>query len=225
MLHNLTRWKGIQWKLLVLLGIGAFANDSDVSAQGFVWTKQVGLTGSMLPPPPYNLPTVPSKIAVDNTGNVYITGSFLGTAKFGSTNLTSVGDADLFLAKYNDSGDLQWAWQAGGVGRDHSADVAVDLAGNIYITGTFSETATFGSTNLTTAGGNVFIAKLNSSGTLIWVRGGLSGGEGFGIAVDSAGNTYCTGNVGPAILIEKRDPLGNILWHKELPRRTQFQLP
>jgi hypothetical protein len=48
-------------------------------------------------------PTGGDKVAVDSSGNVYVTGGFQGTANFGSTNLTSIGSEDIFLAKYNGS--------------------------------------------------------------------------------------------------------------------------
>ena len=59
-------------------------------------------------------------IATDPQGNIYVAGRFSGTATFGDTNspLTSYGDSDAFLAKYNNQGRLQWARKFGGVGFD-----------------------------------------------------------------------------------------------------------
>ena len=140
-------------------------------------------------------------IAVDSSGNAYATGEFGGTASFGSTNLTSSGGGDIFVAKLSSTGSWQWAVKAGGSsGDDVGNGIAVDSSGNTYVTGSFSGTATFGSTSLTGSGGDdIFFAKLNSSGSWQWVVK-LDGIEApvpstglNGIAADSYGNLYVTG--------------------------------
>jgi hypothetical protein len=137
-------------------------------------------------------------IAVDSNGNAYVTGHFEGTATFGSTSLTSSGANDIFIAKLSSIGEWQWAVKAGGPGDSDSAyGIAVDPNGNAYATGYFEGTATFGSTSLTSSGGNdIFIAKLSSSGEWQWAvkAGDSSGVFGNGIAVDSSGNAYVTGH-------------------------------
>jgi hypothetical protein len=81
-------------------------------------------------------------VAVDTSGNTYITGYFHGTATFGSTTLTSQGPPpDVFVAKLSTNGAWQWAKSAGGPNYDIGADVAVDASGNTYITGYFESTA------------------------------------------------------------------------------------
>ena len=64
-----------------------------------------------------------------------VTGFFDGSATFGAgetnaTTLTSAGDADIFVAKYDASGDLVWATRAGGTGTDVGNSIALDGAGN-----------------------------------------------------------------------------------------------
>jgi hypothetical protein len=99
-------------------------------------------------------------IAVDSSGNCYITGRFYGTASFGATDLTISGGYDIFVAKLNTSGAWQWAVQAGGVSADAGNSIAVDSSGNCYVTGNFSGAASFGATNLTSSGGDyIFVAK------------------------------------------------------------------
>ena len=136
-------------------------------------------------------------IAVDGSGNVYVIGHFRGdTAIFGSTTLTNAGSYDIFIAKLNVSGDFLWAKQAGGSSYDYGYGIAVDSSGNVYVTGDFSDTATFGSATLTSLGwGDIFIAKLNDSGDFLWAKqaGGYCGVMGLGIAVDGSGNVYVTG--------------------------------
>ena len=58
------------------------------------------------------------RIAVDSTGNSYLTGNFSGTNTFGGTNLVSRGSSDVLLLKYDSAGNLLWAQQAGGNGAD-----------------------------------------------------------------------------------------------------------
>ncbi len=142
-------------------------------------------------------------IAVDASGNVYVTGSFQGTGSFGGPSQTSAGDADIFIAKYNSSGTWQWGQTAGGTSVDVGNSITVDPIGNVYITGSFVGTASFGSTSKTSAGGaeifvarnDIFVAKYNSASTFQWVQttGGTSSDIGNSIAVDASGNVYVTG--------------------------------
>jgi len=136
------------------------------------------------------------EIAVDPSGNPYVTGRFNDKVTFGDTNLTSGGGWDIFVAKLSSSGSWSWAVKAGGTDRDEGFGIAVDSSGNAYVTGTFSDTATFGSTNLMSSGSrDIFVAKLSSSGSWSWAvkAGGTEWDEGFGIAVDSSGNPHVTG--------------------------------
>jgi hypothetical protein len=139
-----------------------------------------------------------SGIAVDGSGNVYVTGFFSSaTATFGAITLTSSGSEDVYVAKYNASGVAQWAVKGGGASFDRGNGIAVDGSSNVYVTGQFSSaTATFGSTTLTNTGGSdVFVVKYNTSGVVQWAvkGGGTSGDTGNGIAVDGSGNAYVTG--------------------------------
>ena len=136
-------------------------------------------------------------IAVDSSGNIYITGYFYETVDFGGGNVTSAGSADIFVLKLNSSGTFQWVNTYGGSAFDVGEDITVDSSGNSYITGYFEGTVDFGGGNVTSAGAaDIFILKLNSSGTFQWVNtyGGTSTDVGQGIAVDSSGNSYITGS-------------------------------
>jgi len=135
-------------------------------------------------------------VAVDANGNAYITGYFMGTATFGNTTLTSQGNRDVFVAKLSTSGAWQWATSAGGTDLDEGCGVAVDPSGNTYITGTFYDAATFGTTNLTSQGSyDVFVAKLTTNGAWQWAvsAGGTDFEEGRDVAVDGNGNVYIFG--------------------------------
>jgi hypothetical protein len=136
-------------------------------------------------------------IAVDSSGNTYITGSFYETVDFGGINKTSAGGSDIFVLKLNSSGTFQWVNTYGGTSADIGYSIAIDSSGNSYITGYFQNTVNFGGINKTSAGGDdIFVLKLNSSGTFQWVNtyGGTYSDIGEDIAVDSSGNTYITGS-------------------------------
>ena len=186
-------------------------------------------------------------IAVDGSGNSYVTGDFFGSPTFGpgetnETTLTSAGGDDIFVTKYDASGDLVWAKQAGGTGLDEGNGIAVDGSGNSYVVGNFNGSATFGpgetnETTLTSTGsGEIFVAKYDASGDLVWAKraGGISFDQGRGIAVDGSGNSYVTGDfVGSAtfgpgetnettltaaggtdIVVAKYDASGDLVWAK-----------
>jgi len=140
-------------------------------------------------------------IAVSASGNSYITGRYDRDVQFGSgdnsVSLEGNGSDDIFIAKLNTSGTWQWARSAGGSARDQGLDIALDSDGNCYVTGYFASDPTdFGGTSLDPSDGQIFVAKLNASGTWQWVtQAGNSGpiGSGEGIVADNAGNCYVTG--------------------------------
>lgn len=151
------------------------------------WAKRDGGTGNEYA---YDM-------ATDGNGNMYIVGYFTGTATFGTTNLTSAGNEDVFVVKYNSDGITQWAQRGGGTGSDITYDIATDSNGNTYITGSFLNTATFSGGSSVTSFGNsdIFLAKYNSAGTLQWLRrtGGINYDYMLGIDTDTGGNSYITG--------------------------------
>ena len=172
-------------------------------------------------------------VAVDGSGNCYITGYFMGTAAFGSTNLTSANGKNIFIAKYASSnGALTWAKSVSVTGDAEGAGIAVDAAGNSYLTGYFRNTATFKTgITLTAAGGlDVFVAKYNTSGTCLWAKKG--GGSGldraYGITViknslaitgyyeatGTFGTTQLTSAGGGDAFVAKYDTAGTFGWAK-----------
>jgi hypothetical protein len=136
-------------------------------------------------------------IAADAAGNIYFSGVFSGSVKFGNKTLNSVaGSKDIFLAKADASGNILWVRQMGGSGPDEGCEIEVDDAGNSYISGGFADRATFGSTILKSAGfRDVFVAKYDTQGNLIWVKqaGGKGDDEDYAIAVDSAAKVTIVG--------------------------------
>jgi len=156
------------------------------SSGALQWTKLVG-SGSGT--------TFANSIAVDGSGNSYITGA----TTVGISGQTQNGNDDYFIAKYDTTGNLLWSKQVGAAGGDTEGQgIAIDSSGNSYANG-YTTVAISGQTKK--GGTDYFITKYDTSGTLLWtVEVGASGGftEGEGISVDSSGNSYPTGftNVG-----------------------------
>ncbi len=168
-------------------------------------------------------------LACDNQGNVYVAGFFYESAAFGSTVLSSAGGRDLFVAKLDPAGNWLWARRSGG--EEHTG-IAVDSAGNAYLTGYFSVSADFGPFTLNSPGVDdydIFVAKLDTDGNWLWAAraGGVNADRGMGIALDSSGKVYVTGFYGYNAVIggtslncagswdgfvAKLDPDGNWLW-------------
>ena len=172
-------------------------------------------------------------ITTDADGNVFATGTFDGTATFGSTTLTSAGSRDIFVVKYDTTGTVLWARQGGGNGFDPGLGIATDADGNVYATGSFDGRAIFGSTLLIGAGSrDVFVVKYHADGTLLWIRrgGGAESDRGYAITTDVAGNVYVTGSIeGTAtfgsitltsagnedVFVVKYDAEGTVLWAQQ----------
>lgn len=172
-------------------------------------------------------------VASDKNGNVFSTGEFMGSITFGSTTLVSAGSIDLFVTKHSRSGACLWAQRIGGTGFDSGLSIATDSAGNVFVTGRFRNTATFGSFTLTsTTSDDIFVAKFDTNGNCLWVMHPTSNNIdiGWGITTDLAGNCYVSGyfsgtltlgalppltaSSGTNILVFKLDQNGVPLWAK-----------
>jgi hypothetical protein len=139
-------------------------------------------------------------ITKDNNNDLISIGYFTNTITFpAGTTLTSAGSgtSDVLVQKTDAFGQVIWKVKAGGPGSDRGISVACDATGNIYITGYYYGTAQFGSFTLNSVSGSqdIFIAKLNSSGTFLWAKsaGGSSGENPYAITVDNSNNVIVTG--------------------------------
>ncbi len=142
-----------------------------------------------------------SGIDVDAAGNSYICGNFKSTVDFGDTSLVSAGSSDIFVAKYNSSGEFQWARRAGGLAGDFANAISVDISGNSYVTGGFLGTADFEDTTFVSKGDDdLFIAKYNTASELEWIHhvGGTTTDHGTGIGLDGSNNAYICGALNSA---------------------------
>jgi hypothetical protein len=152
-----------------------------------VWIRKAGGGGG----------DIGNGIGIDEDHNVYVTGEFEDTAKFGHITKTSEGGNDGFLAKYDVNGNIQWVKDFGtATGSEKGRAIAVSPSGNCYITGNFSNTTEFGGISLSTNGGNdIFIVKYDTNGDVDWAKkaGGSSQDRGYGIAIDQSENVFVTG--------------------------------
>ncbi len=177
-------------------------------------------------------------ITSDISGNIFVTGFFGSpTITFESDTLFNAGYNDIFLVKYDASGNVLWAKNAGGSGIDNSYSITKDSSGNVYVVGEFfSPTITFGSYTLNNASApdysDIFIVKYDTNGNVLWAKGagGSEYDAGKSITTDVVGNVYVTGyfqsptitfgsytlnNSGiDDIFLVKYDENGNTLWAK-----------
>lgn len=178
-------------------------------------------------------------VATDASGNVIITGSFDSpTMTIGTFTLinSGIGFKDVFVAKYDSSGTLQWAKRFGGASDDEGKSISTDAAGNVYVTGNFSSTSlTFAASTLSCIGyPEVFVVKYNSAGSEIWARNGVGNQPDYanGITTDGLGNIFVCGTFtgasisfgaisvpnfssGNDIFIVKYNSNGNPVWVRE----------
>lgn len=201
-----------------------------------VWAKSMGDT----------LNEYGYSIGVDASGNVYTTGHFSGTVDFdggaGTTTVSSNGNEDIFVTKYDASGNFIWAKNMGGATSDFGRAMAVDANGNVFVTGYFDGTSDFdpnsGTVNLTSTGlYDIFVAKLDANGNFTWAKnfGSTTFDVGNSIVLDASGNVYTTGYFGGTadfdpgtgtanltstgandIFISKLDGAGNFVWAKNM---------
>ena len=178
--------------LVLLVAVELLLLNSSVYSQIPTWLWAKGETGS----------ESVNSVAVDTSGNFFVAGSFSGeSVTFGSITLTNSHDldSDLFLAKYDSNGTVQWAISAGDNYTDEATSVAVDAAGNVYLTGYwYGDTIIFGSFSLhNTYHGNadIFLVKFDPDGNVIWAKsaGGSSSDQAKAVAVDASGNVFITG--------------------------------
>jgi hypothetical protein len=167
-------------------------------------------------------------IAVDGSGNVYVTGrSFSSWGNPVHAFSANPYQSNIVTMKLTNSGTLAWHTFHGSADGDFGFGIAVDTSNNVYVTGMSSNT--WGTPVHTYSGDfDIVVLKLNSSGVLVWntFHGSASTEYGFGIAVDASNNVYVTGdsnatwgdpinayNDGTDIVVMKLNSSGALVWH------------
>ncbi len=222
----------------LLLTLVAIFNVAITQAQTseWLWSKTAG----------GNFQDASNSVCTDHHGNVFIAGSFESPAiTFGSYTLNnpttsgSTRNSDLFVVKYDSTGNVLWATSAGGTSNDIAYSVCADSSGNVFVTGSFSSLSlVFGSYTLTCSTHNdLFIVKYDPAGNVLWAKsanGSGSAGNGIyenDISTDLSGNVFVTGaytsptftfgtitltnNASPGYsntYLAKYDASGNVLW-------------
>jgi hypothetical protein len=140
-------------------------------------------------------------IALDAANNIYITGLAEGYTVFDNDTLTPHGSYDMFVAKYNSSGNVQWVRQTIGSQWEQGRKVTVDEGGNVYVGGEFYHggTSSFPGINFTSKGYyDPFVAKYNHVGEFQWAQRGGSYQYDYlnGMALTDSGKIIITGSYG-----------------------------
>lgn len=154
------------------------------------WTKQFGTESG----------DIAEGVQVDSGGNIYVTGATYGS--FPGADSTNIGDADVFLAKLDPDGNLQWVRQFGSTLYDTGYGIAVDSVDNIYLVG---KTAGALPGNTSKGLDDIFLVKYDSSGVRQWIKqdGTNAYDAAHGIMLDGSGNTYVIGNTSGEIEVGK----------------------
>ena len=161
-------------------------------------------------------------IATDLSGNVLVTGYYGAALTLYNQDTTTgatlafTGGYDAFVAKYTSAGAISWAARIAGTttSTDGGTAIATDSSGNVFVTGYYSAALTlYGTGDATTktlafvGGQDAFVAKYTSAGAISWAARIASAGNdyGFGIATDSSGNVFVTGQYGAAVTLYNQD--------------------
>ncbi len=157
------------------------------------WVMQIGGSGA----------DQGNAIAVDTSGFIFVTGNYSGSVLFGnSTTLVSEGNTGAFIAKYDTSGNLQWAASQGGSGIENGNGIAVDNGGNVFV---------IGLNNPSGSAYNISVAKYTRSGYKSWYQTVKGINAGQAIALDDSSNVYLTGTYNGNLWVAKYDSSFNAL--------------
>lgn len=160
------------------------------SSGNFQWVNKVGGIGD-------DNPGWLSNLAVDTSGNSYVSGQMSSSFTINGNTFTSTGGRDAFVAKFDSSGTFVWGANGGSTSSENVYGIALDTSNNVFITGNMGGNATFGSNSLTTNGSrDGFLAKLSNAGAWMWaVNIGSNGGEdSYSVGIDSSDNPFISGS-------------------------------
>ncbi len=144
-------------------------------------------------------------LVIDHDENIYVLGWYTGSIDLNpsavSNFTTAFGNRDIFLAKYDSSGNYIWGFGIGSVGQDEGNVITLDSSGNVIIAGRFSGSLDFDpsiNVNFKVSNGNrdIYLAKYDSLGNLVWVNsmGGNLYDDAEDVLVDTVGNIYLAGS-------------------------------
>jgi hypothetical protein len=136
-------------------------------------------------------------LATDKEGNVVLVGFYQGTANLGGVPMTSAGQVDFFVAKYDTAGNAMWVRPFGGPGNDMATGVAIDLSGNVYVAGASDGALTVGGSSFGANGATgTFVFSLDPLGNVLSAK--AYGGDSYGtlakVAVSANGTVGVAGS-------------------------------
>jgi len=154
-----------------------------------------------------------SSLAIDSGGNIFVAGSYVTFIDFGHGSLPpGSGFSDIFVAKFDSDGNNIWGRGVVGQYSDSARGMALDSNGDVYITGSFSGNANFGTDtvplwlNTVVQGSDIFLAKFSGqTGSTAWAKRfgasdlaidgslGVIGESGYSVAVNAYGEVFLTG--------------------------------
>ena len=156
---------------------------------------------------------IAASIAVDQTNeSIYIVGDFYDQALFDGTSLQALGSSDMFLAKYQEDGSMDWVRTNGGTTVDVATGVGTDLNGHVYVAGYYQGTTFFQDFSTSALSYNdVFLSQFDGDGNCNWLRSAGSYGldNCLGLAVDWDGTTYLTGLFEDLIVADGDSTIGD----------------
>jgi len=198
----------------------------DACEGNYVWAKGYGDSNVQ----------AANSVALDSTGNIFVTGVFRGTLDMGKGPMTGAGvmTDDVFLAKLDAAGATLWSMGFGDQTNQAGFGVATDSSGNVVVVGRFEGGINFGSGALNSAGTtDVFVAKFDGTGKLLWAKryGAAGADQARAVAVDAMGNIHLTGSFttsidfgggaikpvsggGNDLFVAKLDANGNHIWSR-----------
>ncbi len=209
---------------------------SSLYGQQFQWIKKIDGVYNQLP--------TGNRLATGKSGSSYVVSTFSGQSVAGSFTLTSGSTQATSVLKYDGNGNVIWAKKITGSIMVMGNAISIDKLNNVYVTGYFNNDATFETTTLTSTSPSatkldLFVAKYDSIGVLIWAKNfsGDGGARAHSIISDSLSNSYITGVITNTVvfgtntviaspnqdmLLLKLDGLGNVQWAKKFGGNTQI---
>lgn len=190
-------------KNLTALGeVDVWVGKYDANAN-YSWAFRIGSVGN-------TYDDMGNGIDIDKNGNIFVTGYFEGTADFNpgvnKDTLIANGHVDIFLAKYDTSGNYIWAFNVGcpnSIAYAQGISVSVDTIGNAFLTGFFEGTADFDPdttsqilVSVNPYNADIFLAKYSSNGKYLWAfsLGSSVAHQNYGYGVTNNGiNPYLSG--------------------------------
>ncbi|MFO0589497.1 MAG: hypothetical protein U0441_18310 [Polyangiaceae bacterium] len=138
-------------------------------------------------------------VTVDGTGNVIITGSMSEALDFGGGAVNTQGGFDVYVAKFNTNGTLQWSKRYGDAANQLAVDIDADAAGNLFVGGGFEGNINFGPGAMTAVSAtDSFLAKLDANGNgMLSKRWGVVGSEiaSYAVKASPTGDVFFGGAI------------------------------